>query len=139
LGRGEPITGERDDRFMRTLALWLVLASNEPPEVADLEPPRGRVALGLGIPSTVVGVPLVLTGAVFLTAGHTPDSFGGGLLGAGVAAVSLGTVSVIVGAHRNGKWNAWAARNPGRVSRLSLGPTGWAGRESFGFAIVGRF
>jgi hypothetical protein len=138
---------------MRTLALGLGLAlmSNEPPqEVADPEPHRGRVAVGLGIAGIVAGAPMVITGGVlWLNPGRPVEPSPGErpsrspippiLLGTGLATAALGAVGVIVGAHLNGKWKAWAARNPGRVSRLELAPTGWAGRESFGFAIAGRF
>jgi hypothetical protein len=148
--RHEPIADARDDRFMRTLALGLALMSNEPPpEVADPEPRRGHVAVGLGIAGIVAGAPMVLTGGVFLlnpgrppmpSAGvQQPPPIGPIILGTGIATATLGAVGVIVGAHLNGKWKAWVARNPGRVSRLQLAPTGWAGRESFGFAIAGRF
>lgn len=135
---------------MRTLALGLALMSNEPPpEVADPEPRRGRVAVGLGIAGIVAGAPMVLTGGVFFLSPGKPSTPSAGappplpigliILGTGIATATLGAVGVIVGAHLNGKWKAWVARNPARVSRLQLVPTGWAGRESFGFAIVGRF
>lgn len=135
---------------MRTLALGLALLSSEPPtEPGDPEPPRGRVAVGLGIAGIVAGAPIVITGCVFsLNPGrpverspgaHSPPPLGRILLGTGIATAVLGTVGVIVGAHLDGKWKAWAARNPARVSRLQLAPTGWAGRESVGLAIVGRF
>jgi hypothetical protein len=142
----EPIGSGRYYRFMRTLVLGLMLMSPEPATVVDPdpEPPRGRVAVGLGIAGIVVGTPMVLTGGVFSEnpgtpeTGQRPSPIGPIVLGTGIAAAALGTIGVIVGAHLNGKWKAWAARNPERVSRLQLAPTGWAGRESFGFAIAGR-
>jgi hypothetical protein len=132
---------------MRTLALGLMLMSNEPAALVDPdpEPPRGRVAVGLGIAGIIAGAPMVLTGSVFsVNPGHPvegqrPPPIGPIVLGTGIATASLGAIGVIVGAHLNGKWKAWTARNPERVSRLQLAPTGWAGRESFGFVIVGRF
>lgn len=135
---------------MRTLALALTLLSSEPPsEAADPEPPRGHVAVGLGIAGIVAGAPMVITGCVFwLNPGrpvdrspgaHSPPPLGSILLGTGIATAALGTVGVIVGAHLDGKWKAWLARNPARASRLQLAPTGWVGRESVGLAITGRF
>lgn len=135
---------------MQTLALSLALMINPPPpEEPDPEPRRGRVALGLGIAGIVAGAPMVLTGSVFLlipgrpptpAPGETlPPPLGPIILGTGLACVTLGTVGVVVGAHLSGKWKAWAARNPGRVSRLELAPSGWAGRESFGLVLTGRF
>ena len=51
---------------MWSLALGLALMSNEPPpQVADPEPPRGRVAVGLGIAGLVAGTPMMLVGGVF--------------------------------------------------------------------------
>jgi hypothetical protein len=132
---------------MLTAALALALVLNEPaPQVADPEPPRGRVAVGLGIAGIVAGAPMVITGGVlFLNPGHpvpgVPQPAGPGpiILGTGIASAGFGAIGLIVGAHLNGKWKAWAARNPDRVSRLELVPLGWAKRESFGFAIAGRF
>jgi hypothetical protein len=131
---------------MWTLALGLVLMSpnashqQQRPndEVAKREPPRGSVSVALGITGIVVAAPLVLTGGVFWYGTDAP-SFGVSLLSAGVVAASLGTAGVVVGAHLNGKWKAWAARNPGHASRLSLSPTGWACREGFSFGVAGRF
>jgi hypothetical protein len=132
---------------MRTLALGLMLMSNEPATVVDPdpEPPRGRVAVGLGIAGIVVGAPMVLTGSVFFenpgkpVTGEEPPPIGPIVLGTGIATAGLGTIGVIVGAYLNGKWKTWAARNPERMSRLALAPTGWVARESFGIAIAGRF
>src|SRR5262245_23972705 len=133
---------------MSSLALGLALAlvSNEPPPPSlEPEPRRGRVALGLGIAGMVAGAPMVLTGFVFLLAGgkpvegEKPSPVGPIVLGTGIGTVALGTTGVIVGSLLNRKWNAWKARNPGRVSRLELAPIVWAGRESFAFLVAGRF
>jgi hypothetical protein len=131
---------------MWTLALGLVWMSPDAShqqqrpnyEVAEREPPRGSVAVALGITGIVMAAPLVLTGSVFWYGTDAP-SLGVPLLSAGVVAASLGTAGVIVGAHLNGKWKAWTARNPGYASRLSLTPTGWASRDGFSFGVAGRF
>ena len=122
---------------MWSLALSLALMSNEPPpQAAAPEPPRGHVAVGLGI----AGIAFTANpGSPKVDATAQRPPLGSILLGTGFATAGLGAIGIIVGCHLNGKWKAWAARHPDRASRLQLAPSGWAGRESFGFVIGGRF
>lgn len=89
--------------------------------MADPEPRRGHVAVGLGIAGIVAGAPMVLTGGVFWLNpgrpatppdGAQPPPLGPILLGTGIATATLGAVGVIVGAHHSGNWKAWAAPTP---------------------------
>lgn len=136
---------------MQTLVLGLVLMIDPPPPVPDPdpEPRRGRVALSLGIVAMVASAPTVAAGAAFtlnpgkpaepMPGERGPVPIGPILLGAGIGCAALGSVGLIVGSRLNGKWKAWAARHPERTSRLRLAPAPWAGREGFGFTLVGRF
>jgi hypothetical protein len=151
----EPIIVERDYRSMRTLALCLALAGSEPPEYdpnvpyeqqrpnyrvleRDPQPLPGTLALGFGITGLVIGGHLVPVGAAWVKF-YDPNFFGWMMFGTGTVLAGLGTAGIIVGAKRRKAWKDWAARNRGRARRLQLTPSGWANRESIGFAIAGRF